>query len=66
MGRLTFKESDGTWGLNNYDIKKVPRELYGAICKLKDYEETGLSPDQIAELDELYHEKCEELANAVF
>ncbi|MCM1468098.1 MAG: hypothetical protein NC086_08115 [Alistipes sp.] len=42
MGRLTWKKPDGTWGLNNMDIREVPGELYGAVCKLKDYEETVL------------------------
>ena len=51
MGRLTFKNDNGTWGLKNYDIKKVPSELYGAICKLKDYEESGFLPNQLEELD---------------
>ena len=52
--RLTFKSPDGTWGLNNgYDIKKVPSELYGAICKLKDYEETGIQLNEIELVKEL-------------
>lgn len=49
MGRLTFKNDNGTWGLKNYDIKKVPSELYGAICKLKDYEDSGFSSKQLEE-----------------
>ncbi len=61
MGRLTWKKEDGTWGLINADIKECPREFYGALCKLKDYEETGLEPDKIAEIDELYLEKCREV-----
>lgn len=62
MGRLTWKNPDGTWGLKNMDIKDVQRELYGVVCKLKDYEETGLMPEQIVEMDELYTEKCKEVA----
>lgn len=62
MGRLTWNNPDGTWGLKNMDIKDVPRELYGAVCKLKDYEKTGLMPEQIVEMDELYLEKCKEVA----
>ena len=61
MGRLTWKNPDGTWGLNNMDIREVPGELYRAVCKLKDYEETGLTPQQMAEIDELYAEKCKEV-----
>lgn len=62
MGRLTWKNPDGTWGLNNMDIREVPSELYGAVCKLKDYEETGLTPEQIDEIDVLYADKCREVA----
>lgn len=41
MERITWKKENGEWGLHGYDIKKVPTELYGALCKLKDYEEIG-------------------------
>lgn len=75
MARLTYKNANGTYGLNNgYDMQKVPAELQGAIWKLKDYEETGLSPEQvmeykelgltpeqIREIDKLYLEKCIEV-----
>lgn len=30
--------------------------------ELKKYKDTGLTPDQIKEIDKLYREKCEELA----
>lgn len=53
MQRLTYKNPDGTWGMNNgYDMSKVPNELYGALWKLKDYEETGVSPEEILEYKE--------------
>lgn len=45
--KLTWSKSDGTWGLKNYDIQNVPKELYGAICKLHNYEKTDLSPDEV-------------------
>lgn len=62
MARLTYKNPDGTFGLNNgYDMQKVPTELYGAIWKLKNYEETGLDPETLKEIDKLYLEKCEEV-----
>lgn len=61
MSRLTWKKPDGTWGLVNGDIKEVPREYYGYMCKLKDYEETGLDPNRIEEVNELYLEKCKEI-----
>ena len=44
---LTYTNPDGEWGLKGYDIKQVPAELYGAICKLRDYENTGYQPDEI-------------------
>ena len=75
MQRLTYKNQDGTWGMNNgYDMHKVPSELYGALWKLRQYEESGLSPEevmeykklgltpeQIREIDKLYLEKCQEV-----
>ena len=35
---------------------------YHAMCVLKNYEETGLTPEQIREIDRLYAEKCREVA----
>ncbi|MDE7436686.1 MAG: DUF551 domain-containing protein [Lachnospiraceae bacterium] len=63
MGTLTFHNEDGTWGLKNYDITKVPSELYGAICKLKEYEATGITPEQILEIDKLYQQRLKEIKN---
>lgn len=50
---LTKSNPDGSWsviGSNGKEIpwKDVPVLLYGALCKLRDYEKTGLSPDTIA------------------
>ena len=52
---------NGEWGLNGMDIKDVPNNLYGAICKLHNYERLGLEPEEIEMLDELYLEKCKEV-----
>lgn len=52
---------DGEWGLNGMDIKDVPNNLYGAVCKLHNYEIIGLEPEEIEMLDELYLEKCKEV-----
>ena len=30
--------------------KDIPRELYGVICKLHDYEKTGLNPETVINL----------------
>lgn len=35
---------------------------YHAMCTLKAYEDTGLTPEQIQEIDRLYAEKCQEVA----
>lgn len=41
--------------------KEVWEILYGALYKLLKYEDTGLEPDQIREMDEFYLEKCREV-----
>ena len=60
------KDKKQGWYMNKYsireDIKDVPRELCETACKLKDYEKTGLMPEQIVEMDVLYAEKCKEVA----
>ena len=53
MSRLTYKKPDGTWGMNNgFDMHKVPSELYGALWKLHQYEETGLNQEEVAYVSE--------------
>lgn len=57
MGRLTEKDVCGHWRLkglpwkNLYEGTPITREtyeaLYGALCKLLAYEETGLTPEEI-------------------
>ncbi len=59
--RLTFENENGTWGIKGYDIKKVPKELYGAMCKLRDYERIIESPQKLLEVDNLYSDKCKEI-----
>lgn len=49
---LTKSNPDGKWCVIGVDgkivpWKAIPKELYGALCKLRDYEKTGLSPDTI-------------------
>lgn len=72
MNRLTQKDEQGNWclrGLRWDDLRegkvitrKTYERLYGALHLLMEYEETGLSPEQIQEMDWLYVEKCRELA----
>lgn len=62
MGRLTYQTPDGSWGVHGVDIKRMPAAVYGALCKLKDYEETGLEPSQLYGMDKAYQDMCKELA----
>lgn len=50
MHRLTYKEPDGRFGVKGMDWSDIPRVFYGLICKLKDYEDTGLSPEEVEKL----------------
>ncbi|MCC8164485.1 MAG: hypothetical protein LIO86_15300 [Lachnospiraceae bacterium] len=57
MKGLTEKREDGTWrlrGVSWEDIRpgtvlsmETHEKLYWALCKLRDYEDTGLSPDEV-------------------
>lgn len=57
MNRLTEKDERGNWNLKGLPwealntgatiTREVREILYGALCKLKDYEDTGLSPDDV-------------------
>ncbi len=67
--RLTKKDKQGNWGLKGVRwveimpgaaiTQEVYEKLYGALWKLKDYEDTGLSPEEIENMkvEENYHEK---------
>lgn len=47
---------------NGSGCQKEQCEYLNAVCeKLAEYEDTGLSTDQIREIDKLYSEKCREL-----
>ena len=62
MERLTEEDEQGNWILKDipwemlHEGKMITREvwekLYGAFCKLKDYEDTGLSPEEVGNLNE--------------
>ena len=62
MGRLTEKDECGNWCLKGVAwsqlhtgsviTKEVSEKLYGALCKLKDYEDTGLSPEDVERLND--------------
>lgn len=60
--RLTEKDDQGNWCLKGVRweqlregqviTKDVAEKLYGALCKLKDYEDTGCSPDDVERLND--------------
>ena len=62
MKRLTECDKQGNWclkGLPWEDLhegqpmkKNTWEKVYGALCKLKDYENTDLSPEEVVRLDE--------------
>ena len=61
MQRLTKKDDLGNWCLKGVRweqlragwviTKEVGEKLYGALCKLRDYEDTGCSPDDVERLN---------------
>lgn len=72
MGRLTKNDDQGNWCLKGVPWKdlytgsvitqELSEKLYGALRKLLEYEKSGLDPEDLERLDELYREKCEEIA----
>lgn len=59
MVRITEKSKTGLWHLRGVSweqlrtghkiTKTVSEKIYGVLCKLKDYEDSGMNPDQAAE-----------------
>ena len=59
--RLTEKRDNGSWKLKGVEwkqiapgaviTKKIWEKLYGALWKLKDYEDTGLMPNEVTALN---------------
>lgn len=72
MGRLTQKDDKGNWSLKNITwgelfegrriSLKARQAIYGALCKLKEYEDTGLEPRNLQEMDEEYQKLAKEVA----
>lgn len=62
MNRLTQRNEQGRWSLKGFSWDELhggavisPRlaeALYGALCKLKDYEDTGLSPEDVERIND--------------
>ena len=60
MGRLTYENQYGEWGLKGiqweelHEGKTISKDMqwaiFGVLGKLKDYEDTGLEPDEVERL----------------
>lgn len=75
MSRLTKKEASGKWQVDGIPweqlqegktiTKEMRQRLYGCLCKLKDYEDTGMSPQQIQDwmhdLEDMTGHVCDDL-----
>lgn len=56
MGRLTIKDEQGNWALKGVKwnqlhvgetiTQQVQEKIYGALAKLKDYEDSRMTPDE--------------------
>ncbi len=63
---LTKTKPDGSWSVIGTDgkivpWKDIPKELYGALCKLHAYEKTGLNPETIEIVVRENKRLCEEI-----
>ena len=47
MKRLTKVDGNGNWHIAGVEWGNIKGDLYGALCKLKGYEDTGLTPEEI-------------------
>lgn len=61
MKRLTFREPDGTYGIVGMNDENMREKVFETVLKLKLYEDTGLSPEQVKDIDNMYLDKCKEV-----
>lgn len=52
MNRLTFEEPNGNFGVVGMNEGNKEAKLYACVCKLRDYELSGLSPDEVQRIQE--------------
>lgn len=55
---LVKRKPDGTWWIDGIDfreIRKINPNLYGALCKLRDYEARNFEPDDLDMVIENIH-----------
>ncbi len=72
---LIEKNDNGSWKLKGVEWSQIKpgavitvqvwENLYGALWKLKDYEETGLMPDKVLELNEETQEQARAMLKRV-
>ena len=52
---LTKTNPDGTWSCPGVDFSEISGNLYGALCKLRDYEKSGFEPDDLERVKDNIH-----------
>ncbi|MBS6195461.1 MAG: hypothetical protein KH828_07770 [Clostridiales bacterium] len=74
MSRLTENHEHEKWclrGLNWFELNegrlsvKSIQLIYGALCKLRDYENTGMTPEEIISLNEFENSNGENLQKEI-
>ena len=66
MHRLTEKDEQGNWALKGVKwaslhvgqtiTQEMWEKIYGALWKLMDYEDSGLSPEEVQDMAEQLHD----------
>ena len=62
MERLTSRDSKGNLRLCNKEVYGNNQDIYNAIAVLEDYENTGITPEQLQVINEEYSKMAKELA----
>lgn len=62
MERLTSRDSKGNLCLCNKEVYGNNQDIYNAIAVLEDYENTGITPEQLQAINEEYSKMAKELA----
>ena len=44
---LTKIDTDGTWSVKGIELDECTPEMYSALSRLRDYERTGLNPEDL-------------------
>lgn len=57
MNRLTYQEPDGSWGLVGMNADNEGGKLIAVAGKLRDYENAGFDPEEVAAMKLLQESK---------